>query len=297
MADRHVADEHGGRAVNPDIVSPDALPVLDADRAVGADLVAAFDRDGHVLVPGLATPEEAAAYRPLIERAALDTAWDKRPLAERDTYGKAFLQSFNLWRLDPGIARFVLAERFARVAADLLGVDGVRLYHDQALCKEPGGGRTPWHQDQYYWPLATDRTITMWMPLVDIPAEVGSMTFVSGSHRMGDLRGRRISDESDAEFARFIAERDLPTCAYGALRAGDATFHGGYTIHSAGPNPTDRLRTVMTVIYVADGTRVVDEVANEAQEFDRKVWLGAAAPGSLIDGDGNPLVWRRRPAD
>ena len=36
----------------------------------------------------------------------------------------------------------------------------VRLYHDQALFKEAGGGITPWHQDQHYWPLDTDRTIT-----------------------------------------------------------------------------------------------------------------------------------------
>ena len=63
--------------------------------------------------------------------------------------------------------------RFAGVAAALLGVDGVRLYHDQALFKEPGGGPTPWHQDQVYWPLATDRTITMWMPLVDLPDASG----------------------------------------------------------------------------------------------------------------------------
>ena len=59
-------------------------------------------------------------------------------------------------------------------AAHLLGVDGVRLSHDQALFKEPGGGRTPWHQDQCYWPLDTDKTITMWMPLVDVPGEVGT---------------------------------------------------------------------------------------------------------------------------
>lgn len=252
-------------------------------------MVAAFAADGHVLVPALATPGEAAAIRPVIESAALETAWDKRPLEERDTYGRAFLQSFNLWRLDPVIERFVCDERFARTAAALLGVDRVRLYHDQALCKEPGGGRTPWHQDQYYWPMDTDRTITMWMPLVDVPDEIGSMTFVSGSHRLGDLRGHAISDTSDAEFAALIDERGLPTCTYGAVRAGDATFHAGWTIHSAGPNPTDLLRTVMTVIYVADGARVRHDLT-DAQDLDRRAWLGGAAPGDLIDSELNPRL-------
>ena len=265
------------------------LPLLDDVVAVDAETVAGFARDGHAVIRGLATPEEAAAYRPLIERAALDTAWEKRPLADRDTYGKAFLQSFNLWLVDPGIARFVLARRFGAMAAALLGVERVRLYHDQALCKEAGGGRTPWHQDQFYWPLDTDRTITMWMPLVDVPAEVGSMTCAQGSHLLGDLRGRHISDESDAEFAALIAERALPTATHGAMRAGDATFHTGWTIHSAGPNPSDRLRTVMTVIYVADGTRVLAET-NPFQENDRVRWLAGTPHGARIDHEHNPLI-------
>jgi len=264
-------------------------PTLDHVVAVDPEVVDSFDSDGHAAIRGLASPAEAAAYRPVIEAAALETAWDTRPLEQRDTYGRAFLQSFNLWRLDPTITRFVLSRRFASVAAQLLGVERVRLYHDQALCKEAGGGRTPWHQDQYYWPLATDRTVTMWMPLVDVPAEVGSMTFADGSHRLGDLRGRSISDASDHEFAALIEERGLPTSTHGAMRAGDATFHAGWTIHSAGPNPTDRLRTVMTVIYLADGTRVLDEVS-EAQDLDRRMWLGGTPLGALVDHELNPVL-------
>lgn len=265
------------------------VPPLDSTHPVDPSLIEGFARDGHALVQGLASSSEIAAYRPIIEAAALDTAWDQRPIEERDTYGKAFLQSFNLWRVDDRIARFTTSARFARVAAALLGVERVRLYHDQALCKEPGGGRTPWHQDQYYWPMDTDRTITMWMPLVDVPAEIGSMTFVTGSHRMGDLRGKSISDASDAEFGSLIAERGLPCATYGAVNAGDATFHAGWTIHSAGANPTEMLRSVMTVIYVADGARVATELT-EAQDFDRKVWLRGTEPGAAIASDLNPVL-------
>ena len=63
----------------------------------------------------------------------------------------------------------------------LLEVAGVRLYHDQALFKEAGGGHTPWHADQFYWPLATDRTVTAWVPLVDVPMEMGPLAFATGS--------------------------------------------------------------------------------------------------------------------
>ncbi|MHB8466765.1 MAG: phytanoyl-CoA dioxygenase family protein [Acidimicrobiales bacterium] len=154
---------------------------------VPADAIAEFQAVGHAVVRGLCSAAEVAAYRPRIVSAAQQRNPDPPPLDVRDTYGKAFVQSTNLWRLDDGVKAFVWAPRFAKVAAQLLGVDGVRLYHDQALFKEAGGGPTPWHQDQVYWPLDTDKTITMWMPLVDVPSDVGSMTFASGSSRIGDL--------------------------------------------------------------------------------------------------------------
>ena len=152
------------------------------------ETIDSFRAHGHTVVRGLASAEEIEALAPVIVEQGTERAYDTRPLEERDTYGKAFLQSFNLWRTDPRIEAFVFAPRFAEVAARLLGVEGVRLYHDQGLFKEPGGGPTPWHQDGYYWPLDTERTITLWMPLVDT-AEIGTMTFASGSHVLPDLRG------------------------------------------------------------------------------------------------------------
>ena len=37
------------------------------------------------------------------------------------------------------------------------------------------------------------------------------MTFASGSHRLGDLGGTGIGNESDRRFAALIDERGLPT--------------------------------------------------------------------------------------
>ncbi|HET6954114.1 MAG TPA: phytanoyl-CoA dioxygenase family protein [Acidimicrobiales bacterium] len=268
---------------------PLARPDLDDPYAVDAATVHAFARDGHVAVPGLATAAEVAAYRPAIEAAAAAYNRETRPLAERDTYGRAFRQTANLWRRDEVVRRFVFGRRFAGLAAALLGVEGVRLYHDQALVKEPGGGPTPWHQDQVYWPLDTDRTITMWMPLVDLPPEVGSMTFVSGSHLGGDVGAAEISDGSEAAVAALVRERGLTTATHGALRAGDATFHAGWTLHRAAANPTDRMRPVMTVIYFADGARA-GRPTSPYQEFDLRMWLRDVAPGDLAAGPLNPRL-------
>ncbi len=283
------APSFGARPAEETLPAP-LLPTLDATFELDPSTIDAFARDGHVAIRGLASPAELAPVRPILLHEAPRRAWDRRPLEQRNTYGRAFLQSFNLWRVHPAIRHFIFAPRFARIAAELLGVAGVRLYHDQALFKEPGGGPTPWHQDQVYWPLATDRTVTLWMPLVDLPPEVGSMRFVSGSHRMGDLGGSAIGNESHAFFEALIAERGLRVESHGALRAGDATFHAGWTVHSAGPNPTNRMRSVMTIIYVADGTRV-SKIANAARALDQKAWLGGRKPGERVEGELNPRLW------
>lgn len=264
-------------------------PDLSSTLDVPASSVTEFREKGHTVVRGLASADEVAAYRPDIERVAAERAFDKRPLAERDTYGKAFAQSCNLWQADEAVKRFVYGHRFADAAAQLLGVERVRLYHDQALVKEAGGGPTPWHQDQYYWPFDGDTTITMWMPLIDVPDEIGSMTFASGSHRLGYLGEYAISDESERTFRAMIERERLPLDTHGVLAAGDATFHAGWTLHSAGPNPTGTTRPVMTVIYFADGLHVA-EPKSDAQRFDLAVWLPGLEPGDLAATPTNPIV-------
>jgi len=266
----------------PDLA--EVAPLADAE-------IAAYRESGHVLVRGVASPAEVAAYRPIITGAALRHSRETRPLEERDTYGKAFLQVGNLWRQDAAVRRFVLARRFGKMAADLMGVDGVRILHDQALFKEPGGGFTPWHQDQLYWPLDTDHTITLWMPLVDVPLEVGSMTFVSGSHKL-DMRSLIvISDESEEVLQRHVLAHNLAQHTYGAMAAGDATWHAGWTMHRAPGNPTTLMREVMTIIYFADGTRLLKEVP-PSMEGDLTLFPGVAR-GDVAAGELTPLAYKR----
>jgi ectoine hydroxylase-related dioxygenase (phytanoyl-CoA dioxygenase family) len=267
------------------------LPKIDDAYPLSTYQIEQFRLYGHVLLRGVASPAEISAYRPAIVDAVRRYTTESRPLEERDTYGKAFLQVMNLWERDDAVRAFVLSQRFARIAAELMGADGVRLFHDQALFKEPGGGITPWHQDQIYWPMETDQTVTMWMPLVDIPAEAGSMTFVSGSHRSDYHSMMTISDESEDHLQRYVESQQLPLASSGAMAAGDATFHAGWTIHRAPGNPTSTMREVMTIIYFADGARLLAH-PHPLQENDF-AWFPGRQPGDLAEGPRNPLVYRR----
>ncbi|OOQ61193.1 phytanoyl-CoA dioxygenase family protein [Mucilaginibacter pedocola] len=256
---------------------------------VGAERVAAFRRDGHTLTPGLLSGEELAHYRKAINDAAYRYNTEQRKLEERDTYGKAFLQVMNLWEQDEPVRGFTLAKRFGRIAANLLGVENVRLYHDQALFKEPGGGFTPWHQDQYYWPLDTDKTITMWMPLMDINEDMGMLTFASGSHRGGFAENIPISDESETSLQKYIRDKGFLVTRATTMQAGDATWHYGWTLHTAPGNNADVTREVMTIIFYADGAHVT-EPQNKHQENDRQRWLSGLPVGSVAASPLNPLI-------
>lgn len=250
----------------------------------------AFRNDGHILLRDVLHGNELEFYRRAISKAAQQFNKEQRKMEERDTYGKAFLQIMNLWEVDETVKEFVFARRFANLAAQLLGVPHVRLYHDQALFKEPGGGPTPWHQDQYYWPLDTSNCITMWMPLIDISIEMGMLTFATGSQKHGLIENLDISDESEARLNGYVLDQNFLISQPQTMNAGDATFHYGLTLHSAPGNRTSKMREVMTIIYFADGAKVIHPKSVH-QEADRQRWLMSIEPGMLAASELNPILF------
>jgi ectoine hydroxylase-related dioxygenase (phytanoyl-CoA dioxygenase family) len=267
-------------------------PSLDSNYLLSPEQIAFYRQNGWIHLKEVCTKDEIRHYRDAIFEVAMRHNNESRPIEERDTYGKAFLQIMNLWRADDSIKPYTLSRRFAGIAGQLLQVDAIRLYHDQALFKEPGGGHTPWHQDQFYWPLDAPETVTMWMPLVDISATMGSMTFANRSQKDGfvDL-GTQISDLSEAFFDGYVRGKGFALEGAGAMAAGDATFHSGWTLHRAPGNVTDRVREVMTVIYYPDGTHISDP-RNDFQRADLQAWLDAKPVGAPADGSLNPILWR-----
>ncbi len=270
-------------------MNPFPLPDLSNASPVTATEVDQFATAGHMLLREVASEQEVAPYRDAIADVTHRLSQESRPLEERETYGKAFLQVINLWRQDPSVASFVHAQRFGGIAAQLLGVDRVRLYHDQALFKEPGGGRTPWHQDAMYWPLDGSKCLTMWMPLDDVTPDMGQVSFASGSHKSGPLSDITISDASDEFFEDLLSDGRYPQTTPEPMNAGDATFHSGWTVHRALPNTSDRMRPVMTIIWFADGL-TVREPANPVQGEDLKSWLPGLKPGDPAVSDSNPII-------
>ncbi|RYY66911.1 MAG: phytanoyl-CoA dioxygenase [Chitinophagaceae bacterium] len=248
-----------------------------------------YDRNRFIKLKQVFDPATVRLFNEIIsERVRQMNTMDK-PLEERDTYGKAFLQLFNLWLEDELVRELVFSKRLGGIAAALMQVEGVRLYHDQALFKEGGGGITPWHADQYYWPLETDRTVTAWIPLQATPLEMGPLEFSAGSHVIVEGRELAIGDESETVMQKRLRVTDFQHVVE-PFDVGEVSFHSGWVFHRAGANQTPDMRRVMTIIYMDRDMRL-KAPENENQAHDWATWCPGAQIGEIIKTPINPVLY------
>jgi len=250
-----------------------------------------FEADGFIHLKSVLGPELLEEYGREITRLTITLNTQTKPLNERTTYDRAFLQVMNLWQESEKVKAFVFNKTLGRIATELLRVRGVRLYHDQSLYKEPGGGITPAHADQYYWPLASDRTITAWVPLQAVPIQMGPLSFYAGSQHEAFGRDLGISDESEAAITAMMEARQFPF-VQNPYELGDVSFHLGWTFHKAGPNISTQPRSVMTMIYM-DINMVLQEPTNQIQHGDWAQWCPGAKIGEIIQTPKNPIIYER----
>jgi ectoine hydroxylase-related dioxygenase (phytanoyl-CoA dioxygenase family) len=270
------------------MVSTSIRDALRNPYSLGKEHINYFRENRCIKLKNVFSREVLDFFNSRIGEKVKEKAAAKPALEDRDTYGKAFLQIFNLWREDPAIRELIFSKRLAGIASALLETQGVRIYHDQALFKEGGGGITPWHADQYYWPLETDKTITAWIPLHAVPLEMGPLEFCAGSHRVVEGRDLKIGDESEALIQQRLRVTDYPHIIE-PFDLGEVSFHSGWIFHRAGVNSTNQTRKVMTVIYM-DKDMKLKQPDNKNQIEDWETWCPGAVVGEVIDTPLNPVV-------
>lgn len=261
-----------------------ATPSLAREKNV-ARLVRDFRRDGFVHAPAVLTPAEVARYRAAVDHAVETRKRnDPRKLDEKTPYEQSFIQCEYLWEDFPEVRALAFEPKVAGLAAALLGADGVRMWHDQALYKEPGGRETDAHQDHAYWPIAELDAITAWMPLVDVDETIGCMGYVPGT-QAGDCEYIDIFRAPGSGKALEEKYADNPP-RFVPAKAGDVIFHQARTVHMARANRSDRMRRVYTCIYFRDGcTRSATPKGHPSVDRDR-IEIGA-----VIAGGATPLAW------
>jgi len=264
--------------------------VLEEPFLLSTEQINFFRQNGFVKLKNVLSPEAIAYLNATISDEVQRLNSQHLPLEQRDTYGKAFLQIMNIWTKSQSVKEIVFSKRLAKIAADLLGVSGVRLYHDQALYKEPHGGITPWHADQYYWPLANDATVTVWIPLQETPLEMGPLEFSSQSFKLTAGRDKEIGDESQQMLNETLDKEGFKHVIE-PFEIGEVSFHRGWLFHRAGANNTDKMRGVMTMIYM-DKDMILKQPENKNQIVDWETWCPGAEVGKQIDTPINPVLYQ-----
>ncbi|WP_139984317.1 phytanoyl-CoA dioxygenase family protein [Nocardioides litoris] len=286
------ANDHDPADLVPGPGLPDVEPASDEqverELAEPYDLdpaaVEAFARDAFVKVPGVLSP---AVVRRLAERL------QELLVAEHgDDVAGRFTALEQMWLHDDLMRAVALSPRIGGLAAALLGEPGVRLYHDNALSKEPGCGRTPWHHDAEHFPLQTTQAVTAWMPMSAVPGRMGPLSFARGMRvldEMDDLAFDKVGTTYDVAVSQRLAERGVPVES-SPFAIGEVSFHSALCFHTAGPNLTTQPRRALATTYFADGARVVESptlISGTWREF-----LPGVEPGGLAASELNPVVGR-----
>lgn len=260
-----------------------------------------YAEQGFLVVEGFLSPGELEAWREAVgqaidgrgsQRFSFDSpegdaiASAAKSAEEQAYYEKVFTQRVNLWQTDPRIRELLLDPAFSNFTGELAGVEGLRIWHDQALVKPPFGNPTAYHLDVPYWSFRSPDAITIWLALDDATLENGCLYYVPGSHKALKYDNVGIGKELGALFEVYDDWAGTPAVAC-PVPAGGALFHNGLTFHGAGANMTPGRRRAMTCAYMPDGCTF-----NGQQNVLPPAYVETLEVGDLLDNEEqNPLVY------
>ena len=258
--------------------------------ALHADVITRFQRDGFVKTKDVLSTQALKQYAGAVDaEVARRTAADKREVSDKSTYERSFIQCMRLWETSADVKALSCHAGLAGMAAQLLGVDSVRLWQDQALYKESGGRETTAHQDETFWPIGAAPLVSAWIPFDAITIHNGAMAYVPGSHKAGPLKTVDITHRSEPYDILADPKLGGQSPQWVDVDPGAVVWHDGFTVHQASANESPNTRRVFTVVYIA----------SNAERF--KTWpcfpldRENIEVGDRLRGSGMPIVWPPSP--
>ena len=194
---------------------------------------------------------------------------DRKATATAERPARAIHQFINMWKISPEFREVLNNPLIAGAIRDLMGVEHIRLWHDQVISKPPGdNGHFACHHDFYFWPLDRPAMITGWLALDDATPANGCMHVVPGSHRDPRFQPADCDLADDINLSPAPLGPGEPASLYTdvrtwrpeqampvPLKAGECMFHHCLNYHLTPQNTTDRQRRAFVMIFMPDGTR------------------------------------------
>ena len=252
-----------------------------------------YREDGFIVLHDFLTGDELETWRQAVD-GAVRRRGGRRQLHHKGNeyketyYDYVFVQRVNLWRDNPEVRRLILDPRLGKLASELAGVDGMRIWHDQALIKQPWANPTGWHLDNPKWSYSSRHTLSIWVALDDATLQNGCLYFLPGSHKTATFEDVPIG-ENIGDIFRVFPEWKNSMAAPAEMEAGSCSFHNGLIAHGAGANMTPGWRRAMTCGFMPDGCTF-----NGKQNILTDEQFASYTIGDALDDDRqNPLTYHR----
>jgi ectoine hydroxylase-related dioxygenase (phytanoyl-CoA dioxygenase family) len=268
------------------------------NHAISPEQIAFFQENGYIVIEDFLSADELEQWRSAVTEAVEKRNGHKLPGKakvygegddkDKDYFDNVFDQLLNLWMDNAGVRNLMLDERIGRMAAQLSGADGIRIWHDQALIKKPWANPTSWHLDAPYWSFTDRRALSIWVALDDATLENGCLFFIPGSHKSTRYEIAGIGKNMGDIFKAYPEFRYAKSVA-APMKAGSCSFHNGLTIHGAHANMTSGFRRAMTCAYMPDGGTF-----NGTQNILSNEQVARLQKGDPLNDDAqNPLIFSK----
>ncbi len=262
-------------------------------KMITDEQVAAYRENGFVVIEGFLDEGELASWRRCTDEAVAERlgAGPGRLSNQHDPdsyYAQVFTQCIKLADTHAGMHEIMYDPRLGEAAATLAGVDGMRIWHDQALIKPPFGNPTAWHLDNPYWSFDSPQSLSIWVALDDATLANGALFYLPGTQRSARFETVTIGEKLGELFKVYPEWRGVETVGC-PCPAGSAVFHSGLTAHGAGANMTNKPRRAMTCAYMPDGATFNGKQNMLPDDYFKSLRVGDV----LNDPAINPLIWSR----
>ncbi len=253
-----------------------------------ADQIDSYQENGFLVIDGFLSTDELAHWSQVTDEAVAARLAAQPPGSPDDYYAQVFTQCLKLAETHAGMREIMHDPRLGRIAGELAGVDGIRIWHDQALFKPPFGNPTGWHLDNPYWSFSSRNSISLWVALDDATQDNGCLYYLPGTQKTATHANAGIGRNQADLFKVYPQWREINSVGC-PCPAGSAVFHSGLTAHGAGANMTNKPRRAMTCAYMPDG-----EIFNGAQNVLPEDYVKTLTVGDALNNNAvNPLIWHR----
>ena len=254
-----------------------------------------YQEQGFLIIENFLDGQELERWRDVTGDAVRQRLAERAPSSgngnsEADYYAQVFTQCLRLADTHEGMRELMFDPRLGEVSATLAGLDGIRIWHDQALIKPPYGNPTAWHLDNPYWSFSSRDAISIWVALDDATLANGCMWYLPGTHKLARFDNVGIGSNLSGLFKVYPESIKIEPVS-GECPAGSAVFHNGLTAHGAGANMTPRPRRAMTCAYMPDGATFNGQRNILPEEYFQTLQIGDV----LDNQEQNPLIWSRSP--